>query len=72
MNQTGFNRRQLMALMGSAAVAAGLPGSAVAQDAALKFWDEIAEEGEVHEKVVKVFRDYNEVIGNAGPPYSFE
>ncbi len=38
MNQTDFNRRQLMALMGSAAVAAGLPGSALAQDAALKFW----------------------------------
>ena len=38
MNQIEFNRRQLMALMGSAAVAAGLPNSALAQDAALKFW----------------------------------
>ena len=44
----------------------------VVEDAALIFWDEMAEEGEVAAKVVKVFRDYNEVIGNAGPPYSFE
>lgn len=38
MNQTDFNRRQLMALMGSAAVVAGLPGRAIAQNTALKFW----------------------------------
>ncbi len=38
MNQMEFNRRQLMALMGSAAVAAGLPKSAVAQSGPLKFW----------------------------------
>lgn len=38
MNQMEFNRRQLMALMGSAAVAAGLPRSAVAQSGPLKFW----------------------------------
>lgn len=38
MNQMEFNRRQLMALMGSAAVAAGLPRSAAAQSGPLKFW----------------------------------
>ncbi len=38
MNQMEFNRRQLMALMGSAAVAAGLPQSAAAQSGPLKFW----------------------------------
>jgi len=38
MNQMEFNRRQLMALMGSAAVAAGLPSSVAAQSGPLKFW----------------------------------
>ncbi|MEM1049905.1 MAG: extracellular solute-binding protein [Pseudomonadota bacterium] len=38
MKQMEFNRRQLMALMGSAAVTAGLPGTAFAQSKALKFW----------------------------------
>ena len=38
MNQMEFNRRHLMALMGSAAVAAGLPKSATAQSGPLKFW----------------------------------
>ena len=38
MKQMEFNRRQLMALMGSAAVAAGLPRSVAAQSQALKFW----------------------------------
>ncbi|MFD0917176.1 PotD/PotF family extracellular solute-binding protein [Pseudahrensia aquimaris] len=37
MNQTEFNRRQLLALMGSAAVAAGLPVNAFAADP-LKVW----------------------------------
>jgi len=41
------------------------------EDAAVKFWDEIAEEGEVHAKIVQIFRDYNEVISKAGPPYTF-
>ncbi|SFR12745.1 TRAP transporter substrate-binding protein [Poseidonocella sedimentorum] len=39
--------------------------------AAIKFWDEVAEEGEVHAKVVSVFREYNDVINQAGPPYTF-
>ncbi len=38
MNQMDFNRRQLMALMGSAAIAAGLPRSVAAQSGPLKFW----------------------------------
>ena len=29
------------------------------------------EEGELHAKIVKIFRDYNDVIGQAGPPYNF-
>ena len=42
------------------------------EDAALTFWDEMAQEGEVAEKVVKIFREYNDVIGNAGAPYTFD
>jgi putative spermidine/putrescine transport system substrate-binding protein len=38
MTQAEFNRRQMMALMGSTAAVAGLPGAALAQDGALKFW----------------------------------
>ena len=41
------------------------------EDAAVKFWDEIAEEGEIHSKIVQIFRDYNEVTSKAGPPYTF-
>ena len=41
------------------------------EDAAKVFWKEIAEEGELHAKIVKIFQDYNEVIGQAGPPYNF-
>jgi putative spermidine/putrescine transport system substrate-binding protein len=37
MNQTEFNRRQIMALLGTAAAAAGLPASVRAQEA-LKLW----------------------------------
>lgn len=38
MGQNEFNRRQFMALMGTAAAAAGLPGRAAAAGDALKFW----------------------------------
>ena len=41
------------------------------ENAAKAFWDEIAEEGEVHAKIVAIFREYNEVINQAGPPYTF-
>lgn len=40
------------------------------ENAAKDFWTEIAEEGEVHAKIVQIFRDYNEVINKAGPPYT--
>ncbi|MFV0358708.1 TRAP transporter substrate-binding protein [Tropicimonas sp.] len=42
------------------------------EEAAIEFWDEIAQEGEVHAKMVQIFRDYNTVIGQAGPPYAFD
>ena len=40
------------------------------ENAAKEFWTEIAEEGEIHAKIVQIFRDYNEVINQAGPPYT--
>ncbi len=40
------------------------------EDAALEFWNEIAEEGEVQARVIDIFRDYNEVINAAGEPYT--
>ncbi|SFD70880.1 Tat (twin-arginine translocation) pathway signal sequence [Sulfitobacter brevis] len=40
------------------------------ETAAKEFWSEIAEEGEIHSKIVQIFRDYNEVINKAGPPYT--
>lgn len=42
------------------------------ENAAKEFWDEIAQEGEVHEKIVGIFREYNGVINQAGVPYNFE
>ncbi|WP_294620850.1 TRAP transporter substrate-binding protein [uncultured Roseovarius sp.] len=42
------------------------------ENAAKEFWNEIAEEGEVHEKIVGIFREYNSVINQAGVPYNFE
>ncbi|WP_372424520.1 TRAP transporter substrate-binding protein [Salinarimonas chemoclinalis] len=41
------------------------------ENAAKEFWTEIAEEGEVHAKIVSIFREYNEIINQAGPPYTF-
>jgi TRAP-type mannitol/chloroaromatic compound transport system substrate-binding protein len=43
----------------------------VVEDAAKVFWNQVAEEGELHAKIVQIFRDYNDVIGKAGPPYTF-
>jgi TRAP-type mannitol/chloroaromatic compound transport system substrate-binding protein len=43
----------------------------VVEDAAKVFWDEIAETNETAAKLVGIFREYNEVIGQAGPPYTF-
>jgi TRAP-type mannitol/chloroaromatic compound transport system substrate-binding protein len=40
------------------------------EDAAKEFWAEVAEEGELQEKIVGIFREYNSVINQAGPPYT--
>jgi TRAP-type mannitol/chloroaromatic compound transport system substrate-binding protein len=42
------------------------------ENAAKEFWNEVAQEGEVHEKIVGIFREYNSVINQAGVPYNFE
>ena len=38
---------------------------------ALKFWDEIAAESDRKARVVKIFKEYNEVMKNAGKPYRY-
>ena len=43
----------------------------VVEDAAKVFWSEVAEESELNAKIIQTFRDYNDVIGKAGPPYTF-
>jgi TRAP-type mannitol/chloroaromatic compound transport system substrate-binding protein len=40
------------------------------ENAAKDFWTEIAGEGEIEAKIVGIFREYNEVINKAGPPYT--
>ncbi|RWB57819.1 MAG: C4-dicarboxylate ABC transporter, partial [Mesorhizobium sp.] len=35
------------------------------------FWDEIAATGDRPAKVVKILRDYREVMTKAGPPYRY-
>ncbi len=40
------------------------------EEAARTFWDEIAQEGEVEQRIVSIFRDYNQVINQAGAPYT--
>ena len=42
------------------------------ENAAKEFWNEIAEEGEVHRKIVNIFKEYNSIINQAGVPYNFE
>jgi hypothetical protein len=37
----------------------------------VKFWDEIAAEGEVKAKVVEIIKKYNDTMVKAGPPYRF-
>jgi len=39
------------------------------EDAAVKFWDEVAAESETKAKVISIFKDYNKVINSAGFPY---
>ncbi|MEZ5812896.1 MAG: TRAP transporter substrate-binding protein [Rhizobiaceae bacterium] len=41
------------------------------EDAAVKFWDEIAAESEIKAKVVDVFRTYNAAMAKAGRPYRY-
>ncbi len=41
------------------------------EDAALKFWDEIAAKSPRSAKVVKIFKEYNATMGKAGPPYRY-
>jgi TRAP-type mannitol/chloroaromatic compound transport system substrate-binding protein len=40
------------------------------EDAAVKFWDEMAQASERSARVVKIFQEYNRVIGKAGTPYT--
>ena len=42
------------------------------ENAAKEFWEEVAQEGEVHQKIVNIFKEYNGVINQAGVPYNFE
>ncbi|MDH3242932.1 MAG: C4-dicarboxylate ABC transporter, partial [Alphaproteobacteria bacterium] len=41
------------------------------EDEALKFWDDIAKTSPRAAKVVKIFRDYNDTMRHAGPPYRY-
>ena len=41
------------------------------EDAAVKFWDEIASESEIKAKVVSIFRKYNADMAKAGRPYRY-
>ncbi len=41
------------------------------EDAAQKFWDEVAKSSPRRAKVVKIIREYNETMRKAGPPYRY-
>ncbi len=41
------------------------------EDEALKFWDEIATKSPRSAKVVQIFKDYNDTMSKAGPPYRY-
>lgn len=41
------------------------------EDAAVRFWDEIAAESEVKAKVVSIIKDYNDTMHKAGVPYRY-
>jgi TRAP-type mannitol/chloroaromatic compound transport system substrate-binding protein len=43
----------------------------VVEDAALKFWDEIAAKSPRNAKVVKILKEYTETMKKAGPPYRY-
>ena len=40
------------------------------ENAALKFWDEIAAESELKAKVVSIFKEYNQILKKAGGVYT--
>lgn len=40
------------------------------EDAALVFWDEIAQQSERSARVVQIFKDYNAIISKSGTPYT--
>ncbi len=44
---------------------------ATVEDAAVKFWDEIAAESETKAKVVEIFKRYNADMQKAGRPYRY-
>ena len=44
----------------------------IMEDAAHKFWDEIAAESELKAKVVDIIRRYNDTMDKAGPPYRYK
>ncbi|MCB9994632.1 MAG: TRAP transporter substrate-binding protein DctP [Hyphomicrobiaceae bacterium] len=44
---------------------------ATVEDAAHKFWDEIAAESETKAKVVEIFKNYNALMVKAGRPYRY-
>jgi len=41
------------------------------EEAAVKFWDEIAAESEVKAKVVGIIKQYNTLMQDAGRPYRY-
>jgi hypothetical protein len=41
------------------------------EDAAYKYWDEIAAKSETDAKVVKILKDYVKTMEAAGPPYRY-
>ncbi len=43
----------------------------VVEDAALKFWDEIAAKNPTNAKVVAILKDYVDTMKKAGPPYRY-
>ena len=44
---------------------------ATVEQAALKFWDEIAAESETKAKVIEIFKQYNATMEKAGRPYRY-
>ena len=44
----------------------------IVEEAAYKFWDEVAAESPRTEKVVKILKEYVDTMKKAGPPYRYE